>query len=363
MNENGSVNDVSGDISDAVLWQAVIDRDPRYSGRAYYAVRSTGIYCRIDCPSRRPRREQVVFYFSCDEAEQAGFRPCKRCRPRSQAAPWVEWVLQACRVLEDEGPLSLSELGLRLGISPFHLTRKFKAVTGLTPRQYTARLQNRQLKASLRNGQSVTEALYEAGYGSSSRLYETAVENLGMTPGTYLRGGKNMEIIYTIVNAPLVGRMLVASTQNGICAVTFGDHDSELEQALKEEYPRAVLHQDGENLSAWVEKILKHLVGELPHLDLPIDVQATAFQLRVWEELRKIPYGETRTYAQVAESLGRPSAVRAVARACATNPAALVTPCHRVVRSDGGMGGYRWGIARKEVLLNHEKNDKVSADF
>jgi AraC family transcriptional regulator, regulatory protein of adaptative response / methylated-DNA-[protein]-cysteine methyltransferase len=340
------------------LWQALLARDPGYSGRAFYAVRSTGIYCRLDCPSRRPRRDQVTFFATCQEAEQAGFRACKRCRPEQAAAPLVARVEQACRILENEGYLPLEKLASRLGASPYHVQRTFKAVTGLTPYQFAARLRSSQLKAQLREGHSVTEALYEAGYGSSSRLYESTAQNLGMTPGQYRQGGKNMNIHYTIVDAPLVGRLLVAGTDQGVCSVTFGDDDQALVAGLAAEYPLAKLALDGENLAAWVRAILAHLSGLQPHLDLPLDLRATAFQLKVWEELRRIPYGETRTYTQVAQAIGKPAAVRAVAHACASNPAALVTPCHRVLRADGTLGGYRWGLARKETLLKFESESK-----
>lgn len=349
MKAQNHLNDDSG-----ALWQAVLARDPAPGGDAVYAVRSTGIYCRFDCPSRRPRREQVTFFASADLAAQAGFRPCQRCRPERPAAPAVERVEQACRILERDGPLPLAELARRLDASPHHLQRTFKAITGVSPRQYAAQARSDQLKAQLRAGQPVTGALYEVGYGSSSRLYETAAQELGMTPGAYRQGGKKMNIHYTIVDAPLVGRLLVAGTERGICSVTFGDVDAELEAALALEYPSAVLARDGDTLAPWVSAVLAHLGGRLPHLDLPLDVQASAFRLRVWEALRKIPYGETRTYAQVAAAIGRPAAVRAVANACAANPAALVTPCHRVVRSDGGLGGYRWGISRKKALLAQE---------
>jgi AraC family transcriptional regulator of adaptative response/methylated-DNA-[protein]-cysteine methyltransferase len=297
----------------------------------------------------------VIFFASFQAAEGAGFRACRRCQPDRPAAPLIERVEKACRILESEGPLPLAELARRLDSSPFHLQRSFKSVTGVTPRQYAAQARSRQLKEHLRAGQPVTGALYEAGYGSSSRLYETAARELGMTPGEYRKGGKMMKISYTIVDSPIVGRLLVAGTGRGICSVTFGEEDSALEEALFREYPYAVIERDGESLSPWVTAILSHLAGQLPHLDLPLDVQASAFQLRVWEELRRIPYGETRTYSQVAAAIGKPAAVRAVANACAANPTALVTPCHRVIRSDGSLGGYRWGLGRKEALLAKEK--------
>jgi AraC family transcriptional regulator of adaptative response/methylated-DNA-[protein]-cysteine methyltransferase len=340
--------------SEAELWRAVVERDPRYNGRAFYAVRSTGIYCRPDCPSRRPRREQVVFFAAPQQAEAAGFRACRRCRPRQAAAPPVERVAEAARLIEREGLLSLAELGRRLEVSPYHLQRTFKAVTGVSPRQYAARLKAGQFKNGVRAGQDVTAALYEAGYGSSSRLYESAPAQLGMTPAAYRRGGKAMTIHYTLSDSPL-GRMLVAATERGVCAVYFGDEDAPLEAALAGEYPAARRVRDGAELTRWVAALLFHLAGQQPHLDLPLDVQATAFQQRVWAELRRIPYGETRSYTQVAEAIGRPSAARAVARACATNPAAVLTPCHRVLRSDGSLGGYRWGLHRKQALLEKEK--------
>ena len=335
------------------LWRALAGRDPRYNGRAYYAVRSTRIYCRPDCPSRRPRREQVIFFTTPEQAEAAGYRPCRRCRPRQAGAPPVERAAQACRLIEREGALSLRELARRLGVSPSHLQRTFKAATGVTPRQYAARLKAEQFKSEVRAGQSVSGALYEAGYGSSSRLYETASRQIGMTPAAYRKGGKDMTIHYVITDSPL-GRMLTAATDRGICAVYFGDSDAPLEAALAAEYPAARLVRGG-SLSMWVEALLAHLAGQQPHLDLPLDVRATAFQQRVWEELRRIPYGETRSYTQVAEAIGQPAAVRAVAHACASNPAAVVTPCHRVLRSDGSLGGYRWGLHRKQALLEQEK--------
>ncbi len=306
MNKQNELQDESGE-----LWQAVRARDPGYREGVVYGVRSTGIYCRFDCPSRRPRRDQVTFFFTSQTAEAAGFRACRRCKPDRQSAPSVERVERACRILEEEGPLSLEELGRRLDVSPYHLQRSFKSIIGLTPRQYAAQARTRQFKAHLRTGQPVTSALYEAGYGSSSRLYETAARDLGMTPGEYLKGGNAMKIQYTVVDAPLVGRLLVAGTGRGICAVTFGDEETGLEQALAREFPSAVLERNSESLAHWVSAIVSHLAGQLPHLDLPLDVRATAFQLRVWDELRHIPYGETRTYAQVASAIGRPAAVRA----------------------------------------------------
>ncbi len=339
-------------------WQAVQQRDAAYNGQFYFGVRSTRIYCKPGCPARRPRREQVLFFNSCEQAEAAGFRPCKRCRPRQAADPQVTLVARACRLIETAGePLSLQELGRQLGVSPYHLQRRFKALTGVTPRQYAASWRIQQFKAQVRQGRAVSEALYEAGFGSNSRLYEGAADQLGMTPAAYRRGGRGMRIDYTIVDSPL-GRLLVAATEQGICALGLSEADAELEDFLRTEYPAAELAGDGAYLKEWVQALLDYLEGERPHLDLPLDVQATAFQRRVWEELRRIPYGETRTYTQVAEAIGRPRAVRAVGRACATNPVSLVIPCHRVVGTNGSLTGYRWGLSRKQALQATERRHK-----
>ncbi|MEJ5203405.1 MAG: bifunctional DNA-binding transcriptional regulator/O6-methylguanine-DNA methyltransferase Ada, partial [Anaerolineales bacterium] len=339
---------------ETACWQAVVERDPRFDGVFYYAVRSTNVYCRPSCPSRRPSRRQVIFFARREQAEAAGFRPCKRCQPQFERSPQAELVAAICRLIEQsETPPTLRQLGEQFHLSPFHLQRLFKMVTGVTPRRYAIQRRTERFKAQLRNGQPVTEAVYAAGYGSSSRLYEGAGEQLGMTPAVYRAGGKGMNIEYTIVDCPL-GRMLVAATERGVCAVSFGGKDAELEKALHAEYPQANIQRGGERLNGWVQALLHHLAGTMPHLDLPLDVQASAFQRRVWEELRRIPYGERRSYAQIAEAIGQPKAVRAVARACAANPAAVIIPCHRVLRSDGTLGGYRWGLERKKALLEKE---------
>ena len=345
-------------IDDSTRWQAVQNRDAGYNGAFFYAVRSTGIYCLPSCPSRRPRREQVSFYATSEEAETAGFRPCKRCHPRDSLSSdqQAEIVRQACALIDAslETPPSLQALSQTLNFSPSHLHRLFKAVTGLTPHQYAAGQRLKKFKSGVRSGANVTTALYDAGYGSTSRLYEGASAQLGMTPAAYRKGGQGMIIRYTLMDTAL-GRMLVAATERGICAVSFGAEDAKLEAFLLEEYPAAAVARDDASLQPWAGALRQHVAGRQPRLDLPLDVQATAFQLMVWETLRRIPYGETRTYTQVAESIGRPSAVRAVANACAANPAAVVTPCHRVVRTDGGLGGYRWGIERKKALLKTEQ--------
>jgi AraC family transcriptional regulator of adaptative response/methylated-DNA-[protein]-cysteine methyltransferase len=343
---------------DEAYWRAVLDRDARFDGRIFFAVRSTKIYCRPSCPARRPRREQVVFFRIPEAAERAGFRSCRRCRPRNAAMtdPQVEMVRRTCLYIEshvDELP-TLEDLSAHTGVSPYHLQRVFKRVAGITPRQYAEAMRLDQFKAGVKKGGTVTGAMYEAGYGSSSRLYERAPSQLGMTPADYRRGGKGVLISYTIAGCSL-GRLLVAGTTKGICSVRLGDSDAVLEANLLSEYAAADVSRDDKALSKWVEQLLSHLSGRHPHLDLPLDVQATAFQWSVWEKLREIPYGSTRSYGEVARALGRPTATRAVARACATNPVALVIPCHRVVREDKSLGGYRWGIERKRALLDRER--------
>ena len=354
------------------LWRAIQARDRGADGAFVYAVRSTGIYCRPSCSSRKPRREQVVFFSLPEAAEQQGFRPCLRCRPNSMAAldPNIEKIRGVCRAIDaailadadhDAGTdLTLAVLSAKAGMGPHQLGRSFRRAMGITPRQYADAQRMRRLKSRLKKGDDVTTALYEAGFGSSSRLYERAPSHLGMTPATYRRGGAGMQIHYTIADSPL-GRMLVGATDRGISALYIGDADSKLEAALHKEYPRAEIGRDRNGLSKWLQKILAYLRGRGPNLDLPTDVQATAFQRLVWEELRRIPYGTTRTYSEVARAIGRPAAIRAVARACATNPVSVVVPCHRVVREDGNLAGYRWGLDRKQALLERESAARKSS--
>jgi AraC family transcriptional regulator, regulatory protein of adaptative response / methylated-DNA-[protein]-cysteine methyltransferase len=338
-------------------WQAVLTRDSHANGTFVYGVRSTGIYCNPSCPSRRPQREQVVFFPLPEAAESAGFRPCRRCQPLQTEAndPQVELVRRACRYIEQnlENPPGLTELSEHVHMSPFHLQRVFKRIMGISPRQYADAYRLGQFKVQLKEGESVTNALYDVGYGSSSRLYERAPSQLGMTPTAYRRGGPGMHIHYTIVDSPL-GRLLVAATEKGICSISMGSADATLEATLLKEYPAAEISRNEDNLNAWVTALLSHLDGQQPHLDLPLDIQATAFQWRVWQELQAIPYGDTRSYSEVAQAIGAPRAARAVARACATNPVPLVIPCHRVVREDGSSGGYRYGKERKQQLLEQE---------
>ena len=349
---------------DDARWDAVLKHDRGADGSFLYAVRSTGVYCRPSCPSRRPRRDRVAFFATTDAAREAGFRACKRCRPDAGPAaadPWIEKVRRACVYLSNvEGHPALATLAERLGGSPYHLQRNFKRIVGVSPREYAEACRLRKVKGRLRQAGDITAAMLDAGYGSSSRFYERAVPKLGMAPSVYRRGGAGMQIGYTIVdsaNASL-GRLLVAATPRGICAVAMGSSGAELTRALEREYPAATITADAGSLADWTKAILAHLAGRAPRLDLPLDVQATAFQWQVWQALASIPYGETRTYAEVAASIGKPRAARAVARACATNPVALAIPCHRVVPAAGGEGGYRWGVGRKKALLKSERRSQ-----
>lgn len=339
-------------------WKVVLARNSRFDGSFVYGVRSTGIYCRPSCPSRKPGRKQVIFFPVAEAAEKAGFRPCRRCRPRDENIRNIQAdkVLQACRYMDthpEELP-TLAVLAAKVGSSPYHLQRVFKRLTGITPRYYFEAGRLKRLKAQLRAGGSVLDAMYEAGYGSTSRLYEQGLSQLGMTPRAYRNGGTGAHIAYTIVASPL-GRLLVAVTERGVCSVSLGDSDSVLETALRGEYPLAEVRRDHQALKRHVEALLEHVDGRNPDIELPIDVRATAFQWRVWKLLLSIPYGSTRSYGEIARALGRPGAARAVAQACRSNPVALLIPCHRVVRTGGELGGYRWGVERKRLLLQREK--------
>jgi AraC family transcriptional regulator of adaptative response/methylated-DNA-[protein]-cysteine methyltransferase len=341
-----------------VWWRASVDRDVRFNNLFVLAVRTTGIYCRSTCPARRPKRENVSFFATPEEARNAGFRACLRCKPDDidAADPAVALAQRACQYIDDhvEESVTLAQLGEALDISPFHLQRTFKRVTGITPNEYLRARRLTALKGGLADGDSVASSLYGAGYGSSSRVYEQASAALGMTPATFRKGGVGMTIGYEIAECPL-GRLLVAATERGICAVYLGDADADLTVILRSEFPKAEISEGGDDMTSTVAAILAHLDGEQPNLDLPLDVQATAFQRRVWDELRRIPYGEQRTYGEIAKALGRPKSARAVGRACASNPASIVIPCHRAVGSDGKLTGYRWGLDRKRKLLEREQ--------
>lgn len=342
--------------NDQQWWQAVLARDASYDGQFVFAVSSTGVYCRPSCAAKRPRRENVAFFRTPDDAEKASYRACLRCRPKAFSGnSQADKVKGICRYIEQnlDEPVTLAQLSKVFGQSPFHLQRTFKSVLGITPKAYADSCRMNQLKRNLRAGHSVTRSMYDAGYGSSSRLYERTASHLGMTPDKYRRGAISAPIRYTFANSPL-GQMLVAATDKGICAIQFADSEDELEQGLKHEFPFAQRKRDDSALRVWRETLLQRLRGQKLNTALPLDIQATAFQRRVWEYLQSIPYGSTRSYSQVAREIGEPKATRAVARACASNPVAVAIPCHRVVRENGGLGGYRWGVGRKETLLELE---------
>lgn len=339
------------------FWKAVVARDRRFRQLFVYGVRSTGIYCRATCPSRRPNREQVAFFAGPEAAEHAGFRACRRCDPKDMSVrdARTSMVQQVCREIDahlDE-PVRLERLGEIAGLSAAHLQRTFKQVLGISPLQYARARRVLVLKGNLKRGEDVTTAMYNAGFGSSSRLYEHAAGELGMTPATYRTGGAGTAIRYSVVTCSL-GRLLVASTDRGVCAVRFGNSERELVSQLRHEFAFADVKQEPEAASDLVRRVVACVEGQAIDPDIPLDIRGTAFQAKVWATLRKIPTGETRTYAQIANEMKSPSAVRAVANACGANPVAVLVPCHRIVRTDGGMGGYRWGIERKKQLLQRE---------
>lgn len=349
-------------------WQAVQQRDASQDGHFYFGVLTTGVFCRPACPARLPLRKNVRFFETSAEAERLGLRPCLRCRPLvdAQLDPNAEKIQASCRFIEEhsEDALNLEDLSRGAGMSPFHFQRSFKAAVGLTPKQFMEAARMKKLKTSLRTSKNVTDAVYDVGFGSSSRVYERADTQLGMTPGQYRRGGEGVTITYITVASP-VGLMMIGATDRGLCFLQFGDTTERLLDALTKEYPRAELRERSapfpNELNQWVEALSQHLDGRQPHLDLPMDIRATAFQMRVWRYLQSIPYGEVQSYSEVAEGIGQPKAVRAVAQACAKNVVALVIPCHRVIRGTGELGGYRWGLDRKRALIDRERSKKTSA--
>jgi AraC family transcriptional regulator of adaptative response/methylated-DNA-[protein]-cysteine methyltransferase len=347
---------IEGQINDR-RWQAVADRDASLDGTFVFGVSSTGIFCRPSCPAKRPRRENITFFDHALQAEQSGYRACLRCRPKAiDGSPQSALVRAMCRYIEQhiEDRLTLGLLAKEFRLSPFHLQRTFKSVLGVSPKAYIDAVRLRQVKQNLQAGHSVTTALYAAGYGSSSRLYERTATQLGMTPEKYRRGAVAAVVRYTIAGSPL-GRMLIAATDKGICSIQFADNDDQLQQGLMREFPFATRRRDDAAMAEWRVNLTRLMEEGEANPSLPLDIRATAFQRRVWEALQRIPRGETRSYSAVAKKIGMPKATRAVARACATNPVAVAIPCHRVIREDGNLGGYRWGIERKEQLLAMEK--------
>ena len=345
------------DPSEDEKWTAVLSRDARFDGAFVFAVRSTGIYCRPSCPARRSTLNNVRFFPGSIDAEQAGFRPCHRCQPREARSPKARLVDQACKYIEAnlQRKLSLKILSGQVRLTPYHFQRTFKAVLGISPRQYVQARRLAKMKSSLRRGETVNSSLYDAGFSSRSRIYENIPAGFGVNPGDFRRGGNGLRIHYAIISSPL-GRLLVAATERGVCAVCMGDSDDLVERSLVEDYPAASLFRNDSIMKKWTGAFQRYFEGDYQALDLPVDVKATAFQSMVWKAIQSIPPGKSATYSQIAHQLGQPKASRAVARACATNPVALVIPCHRVVGKNGALRGYKWGKDRKQALLKHEQS-------
>lgn len=344
------------DPEDVERWAALAARDARADGRFVYAVRTTGVYCRPSCASRAARPENVTFHGTCAEAEAAGFRPCRRCRPDEPglAGRRADSVARACRLIEAAETMpSLAELARAAGLSAYHFHRVFKAATGVTPKAYAAAHRAAVLAARLPGAASVTEALYEVGYGAASRFYEEGAPRLGMAPAAYRMGGAGLRIRFGIGDCSL-GAILVAATDQGVCAILLGDTPDALVRDMQDRFPAAAIEGGDPTFETWMAQVIGLVEAPGGGLDLPLDIRGTAFQQRVWEALRRIPVGSTASYAEIARAIGLPAATRAVAQACGANPIAVAIPCHRVVRSDGALSGYRWGVARKRDLLARE---------
>jgi AraC family transcriptional regulator, regulatory protein of adaptative response / methylated-DNA-[protein]-cysteine methyltransferase len=347
-------------------WEAVQNRDASQDSSFFYGVLTTGVYCRPSCPSRQPLRKNVRFYVSSRDAARDGLRPCLRCRPMTPAGahPAAVRIRESCRYIEarSDETLGLEELAAQARMSPSHFHRTFKAVVGLSPKQYLDAARLQKLKLRLKDSGDVIEAVYGAGYGSSSRIYERADTRLGMTPNQYRKGGRNVAITYVTIETPL-GLMMIGATDRGLCFLQFGDTPKGLLTMLEQEYPsakiEAMVAPYHPYLQKWISALNGYLAGTHPHLDLPVDIRATTFQIRVWNYLQSIPYGEVQSYGEVAAGIGSPNATRAAARACAANTIALVIPCHRVIRGTGELGGYRWGLARKRTLIDREREGKA----
>lgn len=341
-------------------WQAMQERDARQDGKFFFGVVTTGVYCNPSCASRRPLRKNVRFYDTAAQAEKDGLRPCKRCHPDTNTDENAQAVRNACQYLKTHPaePLSLTDLAKHVGMSPAHFHRTFKRLVGVTPKQYADKLRMDDLKRGLKQGGPITGSVYASGFGSSSRVYERSNTRLGMTPAQYSKGGAGVTITYASTESPL-GRMMLGATDRGLCFLQFGETHAGLQKLLQKEYPHATLEPMAKPYSPdfqrWMGALEQYLDGNQTSLALPVDVRATAFQLKVWNYLSSIPYGEVRSYSEVASALGDPNASRAVAGACAANNVALLVPCHRVLRSNGELGGYRWGIERKRTLLDMER--------
>lgn len=344
--------------SDDARRLAILHRDPEADGHFFYGVKTTGVYCRPVCPSRAARPENMVFFASTDAAEAAGFRPCKRCRPdRAPGKERQRLITDLCRHIERaEKTPTLDQLATKAGLSRHHLQRLFKSVTGVTPRAYALAHRGKRVRESLKREASVTDAIYASGYESSGRFYEDAGKRLGMTPSVYRSGGKNLTLRFAIGEASL-GHVLVAQSDRGICAILLGDEEMALKRELRDQFPAATLKAADPGFEKVVRQVIRFVEKPNTGFDLPLDIQGTAFQQRVWQALREIPAGETASYRDIARRIGSPKAVRAVAGACAANHLAVAVPCHRVVKSDGAISGYRWGVERKRELLAREKRE------
>jgi AraC family transcriptional regulator, regulatory protein of adaptative response / methylated-DNA-[protein]-cysteine methyltransferase len=340
--------------TDAQRWQALSERNAHADGAFFYGVKTTGVFCRPSCASRQPRRENVDFFATAEAARAAGFRDCKRCQPGGLPRE-LAIVNRACAALDTDPQrrLTLTQLSEIVHVSPFHLQRLFKRVVGVSPRQYQAAQRGAALRDALQRGSDVTRAAVDAGFGSPSRMYESASTELGMAPSAYRRKGAGLTVHYACAPTAL-GLVLVAATSKGICKIGFGDDADELGAELRGEFANAELVEDAGRLAPFIAQVEAYLDGTRQRFELPLDIAATAFRQRVWDALRRIPYGETRSYSEIAEAVGSPRAVRAVASACATNPVALAIPCHRVVQKGGALAGYRWGLTRKAALLDAE---------
>lgn len=341
---------------DEERWQAVVSRDAGADGRFCYSVSTTGVYCRPSCPSRLARREHVAFHDTPEDAEQAGFRPCKRCRPREAPSSrrYAAMVADVCRMIETSETMpTLDALARAGGLSRYHFHRIFKSITGLTPKAYAAAQRAKRVRHELVRGNSVTEAIYGAGFNSNGRFYEHAGRMLGMTPSSFRKAGAGAEIRFAVGESSL-GSILVAATEKGVCAISLGDDPDALVRELQDRFPRAEFIGGDAGFEHWVARVVGFVESPGTGLDLPLDIRGTVFQIRVWEALCKIPLGATVSYSDIARQIGAPKAARAVAGACAANTLAVAIPCHRVVRGDGGLSGYRWGVERKRTLLQRE---------
>jgi AraC family transcriptional regulator, regulatory protein of adaptative response / methylated-DNA-[protein]-cysteine methyltransferase len=346
--------------SEEARWHAVLDRDPSFDGAFYYSVASTGVYCRPSCPARRPARAHVRFHDTAEAAEEAGFRACKRCKPDqpSLQAQHGAKVAHACRLIEAaETPPPLAVLADAVGLSPYHFHRLFKTALGVTPKAYATAHRNKRVRAALGRSTTVTQAIYDAGFNANSRFYANASEVLGMTPRSFHAGGTDRTIAFAFAECSL-GLVLIAASEAGVCAILFGDTQEGLRRELEKQFPRARLVRGDADFETLTTKVIGLIENPGSNLEVPLDIRGTAFQHRVWDALRHIPVGSTASYTEIAEIIGAPKSARAVARACASNPIAVAIPCHRVVRSDGSLSGYRGGVDRKRALLAKERSGR-----